>query len=66
MAKNQIRTFFKKIYEKLKKARFKLNKKAQKSALFRGSFALEEKSPKGSALCTLRLSALLTTLGLTN
>ena len=33
MAKNQIRTFLKKIYEKLKKARFALNKKAEKSAL---------------------------------
>ena len=35
MAKNQIRIFFflKKNYKKLKKARFALNKKAQKSAL---------------------------------
>ena len=33
MAKNQIRIFLKKIYKKLKKVCFALNKKAQKSAL---------------------------------
>ena len=33
MAKNQIKIFLKKIYKKLKKARFALNKKAQKSEL---------------------------------
>ena len=33
MAKNQIRIFLKKIYKKLKKVRFALNKKAQKSTL---------------------------------
>ena len=38
MAKNQIRIFLKKIYKKLKKARF----------------ALKGKSPKGFALCALR------------
>ena len=32
MAKNQIRIFLKKIYKKLKKARFVLNKKAKKKA----------------------------------
>ena len=33
IAKNQIKIFFKKIYKKLKKASFALNKKFQKSAL---------------------------------
>ena len=33
MAKNQIRIFLKKIYRKLKKVRFALNKKAQKNVI---------------------------------
>ena len=37
MAKNQIRIFLKKIYKKLKKVRFALNKKAQKVRFCEGA-----------------------------
>ena len=52
MAKTQIRIFLLKIYKKLKKTRFALNKKVRLKHAFVRALCFRGKKPQG--LCTLR------------